>query len=130
MPLADHHSAIVLTKIARKVLHSPAQLQILPNAGVPHIEASSLEGVLQRVAWPLPLPRAHQSREPSSRLFIETQRLARFAGGGAAAVCRHIRGHGRSQFAISLIDILNGTLTVGHTRQVEVNIRPLAALLR
>src|SRR6185312_7262580 len=114
MLLADHHAAGVLAEIAWKVLHSPAQLQILPNAGIPHIEARCVKGVLQRIAWPLPLPCADQSREPSSRLFIEAKRLARFAGRGAATVGRDIRSHGRSQFAVSLIDVLNGSLAVGH----------------
>src|SRR6185437_13114203 len=40
-------------------------------------------------------------------------------------VCRH----GRAQFSVALVDILNGAFALIAARQIEIDVRPFAALL-
>ena len=83
----------------------------------------------ERIVFVLPLPGADELGEAVERLGIEAERLACFARGRASAVGDDVGGHGRAEFAITLIDVLNGALALGAAGQVEIDVRPLAALL-
>src|SRR5919108_5040697 len=97
---------------------------------MPQIETGIAELLLQRVVGPLPLPRAHQPRKLRDGFVVEAQRLAHLACRRAPAISDHVGGHGRAQLAVALIYVLDHALALIAARQVEIDIRPLAALLR
>ena len=68
--------------------------------------------------------------KPAQRLRIETERLSRLARGGPSSIGNDIGGHGRAQFAIALVHVLNGAFTAVAAGQIEIDIRPLATFSR
>ncbi len=62
------------------------------------------------------------------RFGIEAQRLADFARGGASAIGDDVGGHGRAEFAVALVDVLDDALALIAAGQVEIDVGPLAAL--
>ena len=130
LPLADDHAAGVLSQMPRQVLQAHAQLQIFTHARMPQIKTGIAELLFQGIVRPLPLPRAHQSRKLIDGFGIEAQRLAHLARRRAPAISDDVGGHGRTQLAVALIDVLDHPLALIAAGQVEINIRPLAALFR
>ena len=63
------------------------------------------------------------------RFLIEAEGLADLARRGLAAIGDDVRSHGRAEFAVALIDVLNGLLALVFRRQIEIDVRPLAAAL-
>ena len=98
------------------------------------VEAGVLPGDLnvaaRRVVFVFPLPGADEFAEAVEGCGIEAERLAGFAGGGASAVGDDVGGHGGAELAVALIDVLNGALALRSAGQVEIDVRPLAALFR
>ena len=68
-------------------------------------------------------------RELVGLLQREAERLADFARGGAVAVGDDVRGHRRAVHAVRLVDVLDDPLALIARGQIEVDVRPLAALL-
>ena len=66
----------------------------------------------------------------SISLLVERQRLAHFARGAAAAIGDDVGGHRRAQPAVLLVDVLDDALAAIAARQIEIDVGPLAALLR
>ena len=56
---ANHHATRVLSQMARNILHTFANLQILGDPAVLGIEASGAETGIQCVSRPFPFPRAN-----------------------------------------------------------------------
>ena len=88
-----------------------------------------LKRMRHRIRLAAPLPLAHQARQPAQRLLIEAQRLAHFARRRLAAIGDDVGRHRRAQFAVALIHILNRLLALLFRRQIEIDVRPLAAAL-
>ena len=59
---------------------------------------------------------------------FEAQRLAHLARGGAPAVGDDVGRHGRAELAEALVDVLDGLFAFVAAGQIEIDIRPLAAL--
>ena len=129
LPLADHHAARVLAEMARQVLNAHAELKILGDARMLNVEARVLKRVRHGVVFAAPLPMADEAGEAAERVLIEAQRLAHFARRRLAAIGDDVGGHGRAQFAVALVDILNGLLALRLRRQIEIDVRPLVAAL-
>ena len=94
------------------------------------VESGIAKLALQRVAGIFVLPRTHQPGEAVQSFFIEAQRLADLARGGASAIGNDVGGHGRAELAVALVDILDGLLALIAAGQVEIDVGPLAALFR
>ena len=62
--------------------------------------------------------------------WIEPERLAHLARGAAAAIGDDVGGHRRAVRAVVLVDVLNHALAPIAARQIEIDVRPLAALFR
>ena len=84
---------------------------------------------LERVVRVLVFPRAHQARQAVERFRIERKRLANFARRRTPAIGDDVRRHRRAQFSVALVHILNRALALISTWQIEIDVRPLAALL-
>ena len=61
---------------------------------------------------------------------VDAERLAHFARGAAAAIGDDVGGHRRAARAVALVDVLDHLLAPIAARQIEIDVRPLAALLR
>src|SRR5262249_31593309 len=77
-----------------------------------------------------PLEAAHHGRETIERLRVKAEDFADFARRQPATIGTDVGGHGRAQLAISLIDILDGLFSFVAAGQIQINVRPLAALFR
>src|SRR2546421_7367788 len=96
---------------------------------MPQIKTGVAELLLQRVVRPFPLPGADQPGKLIDGFGIKAQSLAHLARRRASAIRDYVGGHGRAQLAVALIDVLDHALALIAAGQVEINIRPLAALL-
>ena len=67
--------------------------------------------------------------KPLQRFLIEAERFADFARRRLAAIGDDVGGHRRAEFAVALVDILDGLLALFFGGQIEVDVRPLAAAL-
>ncbi len=129
LSLADDHTAGVLAEVARQILHARIKLEEFSDARLREIEARIAKLPLGSIAGVLPLPGPHQRGKARQNVFLESEDLADFARGGAAAVGDDICGHGGAAPAVALVDVLDDALALVSAGQVEVDIRPLAALL-
>ena len=116
--------------MARQILHSPAKLHVLGDAAMLNIKARIVEVASQRIVFILPLPGAHQPGQPIEGLGIEAQSLSCFACRRASAISNDVCGHRRTQFAVSLINVLNRLLALLSAGQIQIDVRPFAALFR
>ena len=129
MPGADDHAAGVLAEMTRQILHPQAEVEIARDARMANVEACLLEVTSHRVVLAAPLPVADQAGEPRELVLLKAKRLAHFARGGAAAIGDDVGSHRRAQRAIALIDVLNDLFALVAGWQIEIDVRPLAAVL-
>ena len=61
---------------------------------------------------------------------LEAEHFACFPRGEPPPIADHVRRHGGAVLAIAIVHILNGPLALVTARKVNVDIRPLAPLLR
>ncbi len=130
-PLADHHAARMLPEMARQVLDPLPQLREQPHARGRRIDAHRVEVRGQRLVPVLraPLEVGHHLREPVDLLRLDAERLPHFPRRAAAAIGDHVGGHRRAVLAVLLVDVLDDALAPVAARQIEIDVRPLAALL-
>jgi hypothetical protein len=110
LPAQDHHAPGVLPEMARQVLHAPAQLHVLGDAAVLYVKARVWK-VASNVSLVPSTPMLTKFGQAVQRLGIEAQGLASFACRGASAIGNDVGGHRRAEFAIALIDVLNGAFS-------------------
>ena len=127
LALADHHAARVLSQVPWQILHRQIQLEKFTDARIGEIQAGATELAVGRIFGIFPLPGAHQARKPIERGDFESQRLADLSRRGSAAISDDVGGHGRAQFSVALVDVLDDALALVARGQVDIDIRPLAA---
>ncbi len=115
--------------MARQVLHAPAKLHVLGDAAMLDVKAGVVKVAGQGFVLVLPLPGADQFGEAVEGFRVEAQSLACLARRRASAIGDDVGGHGRAEFAVALIDVLNRALALLSAGQVKIDVRPLAALL-
>src|SRR5579863_1813334 len=116
--------------MARQILHHLAKFKKFADARVRWIESRVMKLPLERIVGVLVFPRANQTSQAVERLRIERKRLPDFARRRASAIGDDVRSHRRSQSSVPLVNILNRALPLVSTWQIEIDIRPLAALFR
>src|ERR1700733_12550157 len=114
--------------MTRQILHHLAKFKKFADALVRRIETGVMKLPLERIVCVLVFPRAHQTSQAVEGLWIERKRLADFARCRASAISDDVRRHRRAQFSVPLVNILNRALPLVSTWQIEIDIRPLAAL--
>ena len=73
---------------------------------------------------------AHHAAPGAIDLVLrEPKHLADFARGAPAAIRDHVGRHRRAELAVALVDVLDDALAPIAARQIEIDVRPLAALL-
>ena len=73
--------------------------------------------------------KVHHPREPRSTL-VEPSTLPDLARRAPAAIRDDVGGHRRAELAVFFVDVLDDALAAIAARQIEIDVRPLAALLR
>ena len=131
LSLADHHAAGVLAEMPRQILHlAPEPREQAGRAIRVQIEADRRHLPRQRVARIDELEVVHHLRQPIDLRRIEAERLPHLARRAAAAIGDDVGGHRRAEPAVFLVDVLDHLLAAIAARQIEIDVGPLAALLR
>ena len=130
LPLADHHAAGVLPEMPRQILHLAPQPREQADARRVLIEADRRHLPRQRVARIDELEVVHHLREPVDLRRIEAERLPHLARRAAPAVRDHVGRHRRAEAPVFFVDVLDDLLAPVAARQIEIDVGPLAALLR
>jgi hypothetical protein len=71
-----------------------------------------------------------QSGEPAKRFLIEIKGLADLACRRAPAIRDAVGGHGRAEFSVTLVNVLNCLFAFIAARQIEIDVGPFASLFR
>src|SRR5258705_13244523 len=119
----------MLAEMAGQILDSRPEMGEVTHHRRLRIAAGFPEMDEERIARILVLPVAHQPRETIAEGGGQPERFAYLARRAPAAIRDDVRGHGRAQPSVTLIDVLDDLLTPIAARQVEVDIGPLPALL-
>ena len=128
LPLANHHASGVLAEVPRHVLRGEGKLVIFAQAWVIKIEPSIAESAVEFVVLIAEFPGGNRGGNFVQSFRIELQRLAHFPCGHAIAISNDIGSHGCAALAVAPVDILNDFFTLVAARQVDTDVRPLAAL--
>ena len=94
------------------------------------VEADRRQMPRQRVGRIDELEVVHHLREPIDLRRLEAERLPHLARRAAAAIGDDVGGHRRAEPAVLLVDVLDDPLAPIAARQIEIDVGPLAALLR
>ena len=114
------------------VLELPPQADEDPDAPVAGVEPEFrqlLVHLLAVAAGEVVVPVAEPLGQAVDLGLRAAQRLGRLARGHPVAVGDHVRGHRRAVPAVAPVDVLDHLLALVAGRQVEVDVRPLAAFL-
>ena len=128
-PLAQDHAAGVLAEMPRDVLHLHPQIAELLDLRQVGIDAQFPQVAGQRVLRVLPLEGTHHLRERVDHLGRAPEHLAHLARRTAATIGDDVGRHRRTALAIPRVEILDGLFASIATREIEIDVRPLAALL-
>src|ERR1041384_1901271 len=120
----------MLAQVSRQILSGNIKLEEFLDPRIRQIEPGIAKLALGCVVGILPFPGPDETRKPRDGLFIEASRLTDFARRRPPAISNHIRGHRGATCAVALINMLNHSFALIAARQIEINVRPLAALFR
>ncbi len=112
----------------RQILNPLAQLPVFPDAGMAQVEAHLLKMMFERVGRAAPFSAIHDTRQLIQSVLIEAKRLADFARSRTVTIRNDVGRHCCAELSIPMIDVLDGLLPLVAARQVEIDVRPLAAL--
>jgi hypothetical protein len=100
------------------------------------VETDFAQVALERLFRVDPLEMVHHLRQPVDLRRFERQRLAHFARRAAPPIRDHVRGHrdawsvrALGAIAVLLVEMLDRALAAIAARQIEIDVRPFAALL-
>ena len=120
----------MLSEMPRQILDAHPQLGERAHARHVERQARGFEVAAERLVRVGELEVVHHLGEPVDLVFVQRERLPHLARGAAAAVGDDVGGHRRAQPAVLLVDVLDDLLAPVAARQIEIDVRPLAALLR
>src|SRR6185503_10716214 len=120
----------MLAEVTRQILDQLIKLKKLFDARLAQVQTRIAKLSLARVVWIFPFPRVNESGESCQCFVVEVEHLADFTCSRAPAISDNVRGHGRAEFSIALVNVLNRLLTLIAARQIEIDVRPLASFLR
>jgi hypothetical protein len=130
--LGDDHAARVLAEVAGEVVDLPPQALEMIDPVRRGVEADRGQLVVEIASAFLDLHRhvtAEALGDAVHLLEREAERLADLARRRARPVGDDVGGHGGAVRAVALVDVLDNLLALVAGGQVEVDVRPLAALL-
>src|SRR6266566_4001885 len=120
----------MLTEMPGQILNAFAQLPVFPNARMVQVEANLLKMIFEIVTWAAPFSAVHHARKLVESVLIESKSFAHLSRSRAVAISNDVCRHCGAELPVPLIHVLNCLLPLITTRQVQVDVRPLAAFLR
>src|SRR6266481_10032752 len=120
----------MLAQMPRQILDAFAQLPVFSDARMIQVEAHLLKMIFEVIRRTAPFAAVHYARKLVESLLIEPKRFAHFARSGTVPIGDDVRCHRGTKLAVALIYILNRLLSLVSARQIEIDIRPLAAFFR
>ena len=120
----------MLPEVARQILHLHPELGEMLHATIARIEARRGHVAADRVGRIDELELVHHFGEPIDDRLVDPERLANFARRAASAIGDDVGRHRRAMPAVLFVDVLDHALAAIAARQIDVDVRPLAALLR
>src|SRR5260370_26344055 len=115
--------------MSRKTLNPHGKFKVFRDARMLDIETSIAEGMRHRVGLASPLPMANEARKSAEGFLVKAQSLTYLARCGFAAIGNDIRCHSSAEFAVALIDVLNGLFAFFFRRKIEIDVRPFPTAL-
>ena len=128
--LAEDHAAGMLAEMARQVLDLLPEPAERLDDGSAEVDTDLLQVALERFLRIDPLEVVHHLREAIDLVGRHRQDLADFTRRALAAIRDHIGGHRGAQRAVLLVHVLDHALAAVAARKVQVDVGPLATLLR
>ena len=116
--------------MTRQILDARPQIRELPDTPIVRIDADIPQVARERFLRIAPLEGMHHFREPVDLFRLEPEHLADLARRAPAAIRDDVGRHRRAQLSVAPVDVLNDLLAPVAARQIEIDVRPLAALLR
>src|SRR5438270_4299034 len=95
-----------------------------------YIQPGVAETMVEGVIFVSVFPGGNRGRNFVQSFRIEAQRLSHFPRSQPATVSNNVRGHGRATLAVKFVQILDYALTLIPAGKIEIDVWPLAALLR
>ena len=126
------HAAGMLPEVPRQILDLHLEAHEVLHAQIGRIEAGAFQlrgHRLDALADLAEVPGAEGLREFVGLLEREAERFADFARRGAIAIGDDVRGHRRAVNAVRFVDVLDDALALIARGKIEIDVRPLAALL-
>src|ERR1700687_3720935 len=118
----------MLPEMPGQILHLLAKLKKLSNAMLLEVEAGIVKLAGQGVLRIRILPGANEAGEAIQRFGIQCKDLANFAGSRLAAIGDYICRHRGPEFSVALVNVLDCAFPLVTAREVQIDIRPFAAL--
>ncbi len=126
----DHDAARVLAQVARQTLHARRELEQARDARGRGVDARLAQRVADLLEIVAVLEAGDQLREAVERVRLHAQHLAHLAHGQPALPGDHHGRHRGARLAVLREHVLDHPLALGARRQIEIDVGPLAALLR
>src|SRR6266567_6084276 len=120
----------MLAQVSRQILNAFAQLPVFPDARMVQVEANLLKMICEIVRLTAPFSAVHHARKLVESVLIESECFPHFPRRGTVPIGDDVRRHRCAELAVTLIHVLNRLFSLVSARQVEVDVRPLAAFLR
>ena len=129
-PLAHHHAAGVLAEMPRQVLDLFPQAAERLDDRLLEVDPDVAQVALERLFRIDELEVIHDLGEPVHLFRLDRQHLAHFTCGAPAAIRDHVGRHRGAELSVLLVHVLDDALAAVAARQIDVDVRPLAALFR
>ena len=115
--------------MARQVLDLLPQTAERLDDRLVKVDADFAEVALESLFRIDELEVVHHLREPIDLLRFDRQHLSHFARGAPPAVGNDVGRHRRAELSVLLVDVLDDLLAAVSAREIDVDVRPLAAFL-
>src|SRR6267143_793770 len=130
LPLTDDHATGMLAQVSWQILNAFAQLPVLSDARMVQVEANLLKVIFEIVRWTAPFSAVHHARKVVESFLIKSKSFANLSRSRAVTIGNDVRRHCRAELSVPLVHVLNCFLPLISARQVQVDVRPLAAFFR
>src|SRR5882762_1050894 len=120
----------MLAQVSWQILNAFAQPPVLSDATMVQVEAHLLKVILEVIGWPAPFSAVHHARKLVESVLIESKSFAHLSRSRPVTISNDVRGHCGAELPVPFIQVLNRLFSLVAARQVEVDVRPLAAFLR
>src|SRR5690348_10690082 len=102
----------MLAQVSWQILNAFAQLPVLPDARMVHVEANLLKMIFEIVRRSAPFAAVHHARQLVESVLIESKSFAHLSRSRAVTISNDVRRHCCAKLPVPLIDVLNRLLSL------------------